>query len=134
VTQAHQRPRHLLPPFHVRQQVRAARERHRIGPLAVQNPRASSSVRGARIEKRQPHHGASTSLSPGEIFAGGEHRSPRAISTFPRRRNAQSLGPIDMREMARSITWVTSRFLFGKRLHDFFGSDGNFIILTPTAS
>src|SRR6202158_468189 len=60
-------------------------------------------------------------LSTGSIV----HRV--AISPFPRRRDTQSLGPIHMREMGRSITRVTSRFFFGKRLHDFFGSDGNFI-------
>src|SRR5882757_7978979 len=48
-----------------------------------------------------------------------------AVATFPRRRDAQCLRPIDMREMARSITRVTSRFLFRKRLHDFFRSDGD---------
>src|SRR2546421_11431577 len=50
-----------------------------------------------------------------------------AVAPFPRRRDAQCLGPMDVREMARSKTRVTSRFLFGKRLHDFFRSDGDFI-------
>src|SRR5260370_15902628 len=49
-----------------------------------------------------------------------------AVAPFPRRRDAQSLRPIYMREMARSKTRVTSRFLFRKRLHDFFRSDGAF--------
>src|SRR6202521_4143517 len=57
--------------------------------------------------------------------AGNVHRV--AVATFPGRRDAQRLGPMDVREMARSKTWVTSRFLFGKRLHDFFRSDGDFI-------
>jgi len=99
VTQAHQRPRHLYAAVSCSAAVRAARERHRIGPLAVQNPRGlferarrAEFERGSRIMARVP------SLSPGEIFAGGSIVHRVAISTFPRRRNAQSLGPIDMRK------------------------------------
>src|SRR2546426_3262021 len=61
VTQAHQRSRNLLAAFHVRQQVSAARERHRIGSLAVQNARGFlERAWRAEFKKRQAHHGAST--------------------------------------------------------------------------
>src|SRR5439155_25296678 len=71
VTEAHERPRNLLPPFHVGQQVRAARERHGIGSLAVQNPRSfCERQRRAELEKWQPHHGASTFSSRGFFRRG----------------------------------------------------------------
>src|SRR5207249_10696072 len=61
VTEAQQRPRNLLPPFHVGKQVRAASERHGIGPLAVLNaPGFLERARRAKYENRQPHHEAST--------------------------------------------------------------------------
>src|SRR5258707_10568503 len=61
VTEAHQRSRNLLAAFHVRQQVRAARERHGIGSLAVQNARGFfNRARRTEFKKRQSHHGAST--------------------------------------------------------------------------
>src|SRR5260370_18524240 len=76
VTQAHQRPRNLLPPFHVRQQVRAAREGHRTSPLAVQNARGFfERARCSEFEKRQPHHGAST-------FSFSRRRFCRRASSF----------------------------------------------------
>src|SRR6267154_2394219 len=50
-----------------------------------------------------------------------------SVAPFPRWRDAQCLRPIHMREMARSKARLTSCFFFGKRLHDFFRSDRNFI-------
>src|SRR5260370_11005167 len=61
VTEAHQRSRDLLAAFHVRQQVRAACERHGIGSLAIQNARGFfNRARRAKFKERQAHHGAST--------------------------------------------------------------------------
>src|SRR5260370_75359 len=61
------------------------------------------------------------------FFAPGNIVYRVAVAPFPRRRNTKGFRPIDMRKMARSKTRVTSRFLFGRRLHDFFRSDGDFI-------
>src|ERR1700704_1484211 len=61
------------------------------------------------------------------FFAPGDVVHRIAVATFPWRRNAQCLRPIDAREMARSETRLASRFLFGKGFHDFFRSDGDLI-------
>src|SRR5260370_18916659 len=64
---------------------------------------------------------------PARFFAAGNIVHRVAVAPFPGRRDAQCLWPIDMREMARTKTWLTARSFFGKGFHDFFGSDGDFV-------
>src|SRR5713101_8783325 len=57
-------------------------------------------------------------LAPGNII----YRV--AVASLPRRRNAQSLRPINVREMVWSKTRVAARFLFGEALMIFSGVTG----------
>src|SRR6267154_1644783 len=64
---------------------------------------------------------------PPRFFAAGNVVYRVAVASLPRRRNAQSLRPIDVREMGWSKTRVTSCVFFGEGLHDFFRCDWDFV-------
>src|SRR6266849_915015 len=63
----------------------------------------------------------------GRFLATGNIVYRVAVAPLPRRRDAQGLRPIDARKISWSKTRVTSSFLFGESLHDFFRSDGDLI-------
>jgi hypothetical protein len=73
MAKADQRPRNLLSPLHVGEQVRAAREQHGVVPFAVEDTDGFvQRARGTKFEQRQPHHLAKTfSFSAGALARRG---------------------------------------------------------------